>query len=225
MRRDGGFERRPRTCADQENVANVLETIHREQVSYDEVRLLALGVFSRTSNNLFTVRHAELRLDILGCVHDAGENTAVLRSLFLLMRESQKAIEKLREVFTEEEYSDLFRRFFRPDKPIYRCYLALLAAAGFMDYPLQQKDTDTQQSYAALMAFLTKLEAELLTNSSLFQSHFNAAFEAVADKILDLGRDGSDDQILQQMYRTVSDSDFRTLFRKQRVKVKLHRKI
>jgi AIPR protein len=206
-----------------ENVANILETIHREQVSYDEVRLLALGVFSRTPNNLFAVKHAELRLDILACVHDAGENPTVLRTLFLLLRESQKAIEKLREVFTEEEYADLFRRFFRPDKPIYRCYLALLAAAGFMDYPLQQKDTETQQGYTALMSFLGKLEAELLTNSSLFQTHFNAAFEVLADKILDLGRAGSDDQILQQMYRTVSDSDFRTLFRKQRVKVKLHR--
>lgn len=54
------------------NISNVLEEIHSTKISYDALKLLYIGLFSRYPNNIFDGHYSEVRLDVLNAANVQG---------------------------------------------------------------------------------------------------------------------------------------------------------
>jgi hypothetical protein len=201
------------------NASNILEAIYSQKISYEEVRLLCLGLFSRFPNNIFSSNYVELRIDILREIEQADKAEQLLTIMFRLLAAMRDASNMTRRVFSQEEYADLFKRFFREDNAKYRCFLAILTACGCVGDWLGDKKPEAKEELGRLLSFLSDLEKVLASNTGYFERTFQLAFEILAEKALDISAEGRDAEILQKMYREISGSNFRTFFRKLRMRM------
>ena len=102
----------------------VLDAIYQDRVTYEEVRSLFIGLFSRTPNNAIATNYTEIRTDIIEQFYKEdpnGENTFDV--LFRIHRVTEEAAQKIQEL-SRDESEDLFQRFWKDDTPNYRAFLA-----------------------------------------------------------------------------------------------------
>lgn len=207
--------------AEEITASSVLESIYRDKITYDEVRLLCLGLFSRHATNLFASNYSEVRIDIVHCVNEKDKDEYFLTVLFLLIKNMRQATEAAQRIFNDEEYASLFRRFYKPENAKYRCLFALLAACACVGDWLGEKSTDSNKEFQRLFSFLQRLESMLTKQPAGFERVFQITYEIMAETVLDVSKEGRDADILQKMYREISGADFKKLFRKVRMRMDL----
>jgi hypothetical protein len=202
-----------------QNAASVLEAIYQQKISYDEVRLLCLALFSRFPNNLFQSNYTELRIDILEEIDGRSQADYLLSSVFRLLAAMRRASAETQAVFSRADDLDLFKRIFREEKPQYRCFLAILAACGCTGEWLGEKTPDEAAEATRILKFLASLDQVLTTQPQLFDRAFTLSFLIVADKVLDASVEGRDAEILQNMWKGISQAPFNVLVRKLRLRM------
>ncbi len=188
---------------------SLLDAIYRNHVTYEMIRSLFIGFFSRTPNNAIEANYTELRTDIIEefYKHDpSGENTFDI--LFEIHRIVEKAADKIQQSFQGKDYVQLFQRFWKDDKPNYRAFLAILAACGCVRNNIYAKKGAA--TFDEMRAFLDAVSTIIDTDPDLFIKYFRYSFLVVA---LDLMKPDADRAvILQGMYRTTKESKFDNLY-------------
>ncbi len=188
---------------------SLLDAIYRNHVTYEMIRSLFIGFFSRTPNNAIEANYTELRTDIIEefYKHDpGGENTFDI--LFGIHQAVEKAADKIQQSFHGKDYVPLFKRFWNDDKPNYRAFLAILAACGCVRNNIYAKKGAL--TFEEMSTFLDTVSTVVTANPDLFVRYFRYSFLAVA---LDLMKPDADRTvILQGMYRTTKESKFDNLY-------------
>lgn len=70
----------------------LIDEIYNNRVAYQETRLLYIGLFSRSPNNVFASNYTELMQDLISKLYDQSEyEEEVFETLFMLQGASQKA--------------------------------------------------------------------------------------------------------------------------------------
>lgn len=209
---------------DQQTVSNILESIHRERVSYDAVRVLYLGLFSRFPNNMFSSNYSEVRVDILsqfGAQNQEEQLLNVLFRLYIQIREAARATQE--KLAGEEEYTQHFKRFFNENKPQYQCLLGILAACGCAEDDLSDKPANDAEAFQRMARFVEKIDGILSGNTELFNHMFRLAFVVVSGAISnEVMRQGGD--VSQQMFRvskSIAGDKFRELYAQTRLQYRL----
>jgi hypothetical protein len=188
----------------------VLSAIYRARVTYNEVRSLYIGLFSRTPNNAFTANYTELRTDIIEKFYEEdpdGEKT--FDTLFKIHQVAQQGNQEIQEVFQSPTYADLFQRFWKDDKPNYRSFLAILAACGCAGKNIYAKDEEL--SYEDMVEFLEKVRYSLAEQPDVFVRYYRHAFKAVAVEVIKQDLDRS--EMLQTMYTSMRSARFDNLYK------------
>ncbi len=199
----------------EDSVANVLAAIHKRRISYDEAKLLTVAVFSRSPNNLWQSNYTELRIDVLQAIAEAGESPFVLQTIFSLLSAMKEATEECRRIHQRQQ--DLFKRFFADDHPKYRCYLAILAAAGCTSTLLGFPPSDTRVAKDGLIKFLRELDSVIANRRPLFSRVFTLAFSVAATRLYSLGGDEQDIQV--KMFREMSTPAFKSQYNMLAVRI------
>jgi hypothetical protein len=188
---------------------SLLDAIYRNHVTYEMIRSLFIGFFSRTPNNAIEANYTELRTDIIEEFYKrdpSGENTFDI--LFGIHQAVEKAAEKIQKSFQGKDYVPLFKRFWNDDKPNYRAFLAILAACGCVRNNIYAKKGSA--TFEEISFFLDAVSTVIATDPNLFVKYFRYSFLAVA---LDLMKPDIDRTvILQGMYRTTKESKFDNLY-------------
>lgn len=188
------------------NISNVLEEIHHTKISYDALKLLYIGLFSRYSNNIFDGHYSQVRLDVLDVASVRTRQEYVMRVLFQLLMQMKVASEEFKGRHEEEKVLDLFKRFFREEQPRYNCLLGLLTACGCVDDDLANRDeeVDGPARWQHLDRFLGRLEVVLVRHQEFFNRVFRHAVLTLATPVVSAGIDRYD--MLQRMSREVEGS-------------------
>lgn len=208
------------SSTEENTVSNVLDAVYKQKISYDSLRYLYIGLFSRFPANLIASNYSELRFEILNMFYANNRNERLMRVLFLLLQRMEEAAQITKARHTEETYATIFRRFFAEEKAQYRCVLAILTACGCINTQLIKPANDAE-AYQDMSAFVDKLEVVLLKYQSYFSKVFGWAFTTLAMAIID-GTGSSPDKISQGMHREVvsaTGSDFQNLFVKLRMQM------
>lgn len=208
------------TSSDENTVSNVLDAVYKQKISYDSLRYLYVGLFSRFPSNLIESNYSALRFEILNMFYRDNKNERLMRVLFLLLQRMEEAAQVTKLRHTEETYATIFRRFFAEGKAQYRCVLAILAACGCVNTPLI-KPAEDEAAYKDMSAFIDKLEVVLLKHHEYFGKVFGWAFTTLAMTIID-GTGSKPDKISQGMHSEVvsaSGSEFQNLFVKLRMQM------
>ena len=183
------------------SISNVLDDIHRTKISYDAIKLLYLGVFSRHPNNLFEGVYSEVRIDVLQSIHEQERHPYVMRVLLKLLEQMKHAAEALQERYHDEHALDVFRRFFQPHCIKYQCLLAILTACGCVTDDLVDKPANAETACARILAFIGRLDLVLMHHGDYFDRVFRCAFLVVAQRVL--GSKGDTQELLQKMFKEV----------------------
>ena len=200
-------------------VSNVLESIYRDRVSYEAIRVLYLGLFSRGPNNMWASNYSEMRMEVLEQFFSDGKDDLLLRVCFKLLATMRTSVPTIGKRFEKERFAELFKRFFDDSKQQYQCLLAILAACGCVNDSLMQRDPDARKEFERLCEFLRKLEAVLEKAPKAFEAVLMRSFIAVGGRLLDTG--DSKGALAQRMYRETQalakGDSFERLFDKLRM--------
>lgn len=186
-----------------QSISTVLDEIHHTRISYEALRLLYIGLFSRYPNNILQGHHSEVQLDVLDVANAAGQQERTMRVLFQLLVHAERAADAFKKRHKDERVLDLFKRFFREESPRYSCLLAILAACGCVDEDLERRDDDKdpQVRWARLQRFLDRLEIILVRHSDYFVRVYRNAVTALTLPVTQSANDRDD--LLQRMSKEI----------------------
>lgn len=203
-----------------ETAASVIDTIYQNEVEYDEMRCLYLGLFSRRPNNLFEANYAELLADILqGLYHDPDSERLVFPTIFLAVKRSQVALEKCKATYKHPHYAPLFRRFYDEGKPRYRSYLAVIAMCAAVSDNLATRASDAAQEVIRMKTFLRNVRSLLENQPTQYERCYLYAFQILAAQALRASSEGTERQVAQNMFNQVKSSQFNNLYLELRMRM------
>lgn len=180
---------------------SILDQIYKDEVCYDELKSIFIGLFSRSANNAISANYTELRIDLLKSFEDDPDKNLLLESLFLLHSRSAAAMESLKDGLLKPEIMDLFKRFWKEDKPSYRGFVSLLAIFSSINAPHNRFD-----NYQTLKTSIIHLAHQIESNPEIFLDTYIKAFKCIAIDVLKSGEDK--DKMLQSMYRHIGSINF-----------------
>lgn len=202
------------------SASTVLNTIYRNKIEYDELKLLYLGLFSRKPNNLFDANYTELRSDILSKLYDNTENEEKIFSvLLLILKESKTALDRCQQAFNGPEYSSLFRRFYNDEKPRYRAFVAVAAIAAALRDDISRRSQKADEEIERVLKFFSDARYLLENHSEKYRRSFLYAFEVLADSALDVSEEKNEADIAQRMFQKISKMAFESLHKRILMKI------
>jgi hypothetical protein len=190
---------------DDQTISNLLSAIYKGRVSYEFIRVLYLGIFSRTPKNIFNSNYSEVRIDILRNFAAEEDEMRLLRVLFELMMASNNAIAATENRLEGTPYESHFKRFFDDARPKYQGILAIMTACACTGISLAKKEPGDEAAFQQMRVFVAELERILVKFKGYFQDVFCEVFMIVADRILSNAGE-SDSDIPQLMYRITESS-------------------
>ena len=106
------------------SVFQLIDEIYDRKVAYSETRLLYIGLFSRTPNNVFASNYTELFQElIVGLYKSHVQEEEIFELLFLLQGISQESLNEAKAIFSNPSYSHFFERIYKEDSLSYKSFL------------------------------------------------------------------------------------------------------
>jgi len=188
----------------------IIDEIYGQRVAYDETRLLFVGLFSRTPNNVFAANYTELMPDLIDSSYQKdpyGEK--IFDLLFALQAASQEGLRKAEETFTDSSYAGLFKRYYSADSPTYRCFVSILAICGAMGMNIVERETDALRERKRMREFLDKAGDILENQREKFLRYYKIA---VLTWMLEMGRGILDAEMQRDMHSRSRSINFKRAF-------------
>lgn len=179
----------------------ILDQIYKDEICYEELKAIFIGLFSRSANNSIAANYTELKVDFLKDFEEDPDKSNFLESLFLLHSYSAAAMETLKDGLLKPEITDLFKRFWKEDKPSYRAFVALLAIFS----SLERKQNEISE-YAKLKSEILDLAGRTEAAPEKFKETYIKAFKSIALDVLKSNEDK--DKMLQSMYKHIGSINF-----------------
>ena len=204
--------------------SDILGAIYRNKVAYQEIRLVFLGLFSRKPRNLFDNNYAEVRNDIIDEIHEQFGEEDLFLVLLLLLKASRRALEECERVFDGPEYSSLFKRFYREEKPRYRSFFAIAALCAAVRVDVSERAQDAHEEVGRMIDLLRNAKRLLEAEVAEYERAYLLTFQTIADSVLDIPEDRSESEIAQNMFQKISTLQFSRLYKRILLRVDAERK-
>lgn len=198
----------------------IVDEIYDNRLAYDESRLLFIGLFSRSPNNVYASNYTELRQDLIDAFRPRdpyGED--IFDLLFSLQRATQDGLEKAKKIFTHPSYADIYERIYRDDKPSYRCFISILSLCGAIDTNIEDRSSDTEREYERMKNFIETGKAYLDQHRTEFVHCYTLAVKTWMNEMMDTNSDIH--QIRRDMSLHSKGADFTGMYRKLRMELDL----
>lgn len=118
----------------------IIDEIYDQKVTYAEVRLLFIGVFSKDPNNLFEAHYRGLMQGLVEHFYEKDiYGTQVFEVLFTLQDAIEEGIEAARHIYSES-YASEFERLYEEHSPAYRCFIGILAICAAININISVSD-------------------------------------------------------------------------------------
>lgn len=203
----------------------LIDEIYNNRVAYQETRLLYIGLFSRSPNNVFASNYTELMQDLISKLYDQSEyEEEVFETLFMLQGASQKSLKEAKEIFTNPAYASMFDRLYREDSLSYRCFLDILALCGAININIADRQSDIDKEYERTTAFLSQARSLLKERESRFPKFHKLAVKIWMQGII-ADEDEDEAEIRRDMYIKSKRLNFTSMYRKMCMEADLDKSI
>jgi hypothetical protein len=198
-----------------DTVSDILNEIHGQEIRYEEVRSIFIGMFSRTPNNLFRTNYNKLRVGLLDSLKSENKHIRVLETILKLAKNANEASDSVRDTYEDPAYSDLSERFMKKSKVKYRSFFALLSICACIGKDIS---SFTEEDNNFFENYVEEIEEVLITEPETFNRVYSLSFKLVSQMILQHSSNG-DSHIKQIISSKVRDSDFKSLYRSLRLEM------
>lgn len=190
----------------------LIDVIYDRKIAYSETRLLYIGLFSRTPNNVFAANYTELMQDLIRGIYEDGlEEESVFEVLFLLQGAAQESLSESQMIFDHPSYARMFERLYKDDSRSYRCLLGILTLCGAVNIDISDRKPDLVDEQERTKDFLKQARSILVNDKERF-----GRFHKLAIKLWmqDMLTDEDDAKVRRDMYVSSKGLNFTNLFRK-----------
>jgi hypothetical protein len=191
-----------------DTIYDVFNAFYKDEIVYDEIFYLFLGLFSREPTNIINLNFTEIRKELLRQLAErdpSGEDT--LELLFRLYRAAIEGQARAANLYQDEE-SKTYKRFWKDDKADYRSVLTLLAACGAVGTNIYTQGA----SQYTIDTFLQTLDNLLTNDKDRYLRYYCYAFEAVVTYLSARRPGASSEERQRYMYDDLRTAPFDTLY-------------
>jgi len=211
-----------------ENVLDLLDTFNRQPLTWRNIRILFIGLFSKEPGNMFDVRWDFVQDKLLA--HYFQSDILIQRIfniVFELHQAAERAAEWTREAFDQDPESvNLFSRLLGDTRAPYKQYLIILALSALVQMNIAERREGLDDEIARMDDFFDRVQRTLEVNSKLVDEAFLIAFESAAGDALEEVKSSDVDEIRRKMFnRITKQAKFSSLFRKVRLGLVRHQRL
>jgi AIPR protein len=196
----------------------IIDDIFNRKVTFDETRLLFIGIFSRSPNNVFSSNYTDLRTDVIAKFYEEDPHAEhIFETLFELQAASENGLQEAKATFIGADYAPLFERLYGKDNLSYKCLISILALCGAIDIDISRREGDGRKEFERTKMFLDKSRFLLQNLRAEFSQCYKLAVKLWMQEVLTTEQD--DAQIRQHMNRRSQTLPFTNAFRKLRIEI------
>jgi hypothetical protein len=157
----------------------ILDKLSSARTSYEDVKVLFLGLFSRSASNSISANYTDLRYGLLDQFLEQrnASNDSILNLVIEVESRSSTVSDRISEKLSEA-FADLFKRFLQ--KGSYRAFLTITAACVLTGKNIYTDDVQL----ADLEAFLETVNG----NEDEFLAAYRSAFMTLANRTVNIQR-------------------------------------
>jgi hypothetical protein len=208
-----------------ENVLDLLDTFNQQPLTWRNIRILFIGLFSREPGNMFDVRWDLVQDKLLAYYFQSDSSIhRIFNIVFELHIAAERAAEWTREAFAEDlESVNLFSRLLGDTRAPYKQYLIILALSALVQMNIAERKETLDDEIARMDDFFDKVQRMLEVNPKLVDEAFLVAFESAAGDALEEVRSADVDEIRRKMFnRITKQAKFSSLYRKVKLGLVRH---
>ncbi len=195
---------------DNSSMFQIIDEIYNRRVVYEEVRLLYIGLFSRSPNNILASNYTELLPGLSAKFYDEDENgTRIYETLFALQGASQEGIEEAKKTFTNEAYASMFDRLYSEHNLAYRCFISILALCGAINTNIAERKEGNAE-YERMKKFFSDALSTLENEKKKFLRYYLLAVKVWMDVVAPTEADAL--EIRRDMSRESKRANFTGLY-------------
>ena len=189
---------------------SMLDRFYTSKVQYEEVRILYIGLMSRSPTNVGENNYTRL-LDylIMGLAADPAEQDRLIETLFRIVVITQEANRALEAGIGKKDYMKPFMRVFHERKPQYRIFFAILTLCVLIQDDLSERLDNKEKEIERMRAFFQEVRNILETQH---QSFVSAYAYAVADFAAKAWTGADDENRVKQNLSNLLRSGFKGLY-------------
>lgn len=124
-----------------DSATQIVDEIYDRRATYEETRLLYIGIFSQSPVNIFRGNYTSLNYRLMN--EFRMRESQVFELLFTLQNIIQRDINEAKSTLSHKSYANKIDRI---DSPQYRCFLGILALCGALDIDISNFDEDSIES-------------------------------------------------------------------------------
>lgn len=199
-------------------IASIVNIINQNRIHYEDVRMLFIGLFSRTPTNMRAGNYSEILPDLVKLMHSDEEAfKEVFATIAHVVVGTIRALNKVEaKVKNDDELYGQFKRIFS-GKPQYKLYLALVALCAGLGFNIAEREKTPEAEKIRMISFIRKCRSILENTPDEYDAMFDASFEVFG--IMSLDND-SDDEIQRHMHLQIG-SRFSQTIRQVRLKLRM----
>ena len=196
----------------QKSAFQLIDEIHDRKVAYSETRLLYIGLFSRTPNNVFASNYTELLQPLIEGIYKTDiQEEEIFGLLFSLQDISRKSLSEARDIFSNPSYSGLFDRLYRDDSLSYRTFLSILGLCGSTNVDIVDRESDIDKEVVRIRSFIKDSETLITTETEKFKRFHKMSIKLWMQDLLENADEG---RVRQTMHASSKQMNFRSMFKK-----------
>jgi hypothetical protein len=203
-----------------EGIGKVIAALRREEASYEQLRYLYIGLFSRKPNNLWDDNYERLLEHVLALVYadDSLDEQLVFETLFGVLEASSEALAICARLNQEE---DPLRRAHENTRPKYRVYIAMLALCATLEDNLSERSEDSEKEAERMRRFLERAReiTEHPQTRQTFVRNFTRAYSVLGEVALEEHEDDAKGRVAQRVQGKLASMSFTTLYAKLRRRI------
>src|SRR5215213_293574 len=190
----------------------VVDQIYDRKIAYNETRLLYVGLFSRSPNNVFASNYTELVQEVIERIYqEPSYEEDIFETLFLLQAASQQGLKESKVTFVNPSYAGMFERLFKDESLPYRCFVSILALCGAVNTNIAERESDVDKEYERVKAFLLQARILLKNTPERYSSFYKMAVKLWMQLML---TNDDEAEVRRDMYLRSKQANFTTMFRK-----------
>lgn len=200
---------------DNKSAIAILDAIYQDEIVYDELRDLFVGLFSREPNNIFDKGYTNLMPEVAARFYEDQLNaTQLFEQLFTIFKTTNNIASRLQST---QGRSDIYQRFFKEDKTAYRAFITLLAASAATDVDLSETISDPDAKYELIHKFLDETVSLIHEDSKKFRMYYRYTIGVLS--AADKGRDKT--EVQQYLWKYIRQTGFEIFLERVRQQVDL----
>ncbi len=211
-----------------DNVLDLLDVFNRQPITWRNIRILFIGLFSKEPGNMFDVRWDLVNDRLLAnYFQDEAHIQRVFNVVFDLHLAAERAVTWTSEAFAEDpETVNLFSRLLGDTRAPYKQYLIILALCSLTQMDIAERLDILDAEIKRMDILLTKFQEALDAKPKLVDEAFLIAFEKAAGDALEDVRTTDIEEVRRKMYnRITKQAKFTNLYRQVKLGLVRHKRL